>query len=144
MLNGEREIYCIEEAEDFASLGYLYEKLRRFDLSASYFEIYFAEKGDNAAPEVMYDYAWMNRRQENWNEALAYWQLAASQAHYPSMIELAKYYEHQAKDLEQALLWTKKVQDAGKIEQGMIVKDDIHKRKDRLDRKYDNNTNGRL
>ena len=144
MLNDERETYNIEETDDFASLGYLYEKLRKFDLSASYFRTYFAEKGNNAAPEVLYDYAWMQRRQENWSEALTYWQRAASQAHYPSMIELAKYYEHQAKDLEQALFWTKKVQDAGKIEQDMIVKDDIRKRKDRLDRKYGNKTNGRL
>ena len=142
MLNGERETYCIEEADDFASLGYLYEKLRRFDLSASYFGAYFAEKGDNAAPEVMYDYAWMQRRQENWSEALAYWQLAARQAHYPSMVELAKYYEHQVKDLDQALFWTNKVQDAGRTEQDVIVKDDIHKRKNRLDKKYGNEKDG--
>ncbi len=134
MLNGEREIYSIEEADDFASLGYLYEKLRRFDLSSSYFGAYFAEKGDSATPEVMYDYAWMQRRKENWSEAVKYWHLAAEKDHLPSMVELAKYYEHQTKDVQQALQWLEKIKDHDPKAQE-LVKDDLQKRTLRLERK---------
>ena len=138
MLNGEKEIYSIEEADDFASLGYLYGKLRQLDCSVSYFDAYFNEKGDQAAQEVMYDYAWLQRRHENWHEAVKYWLLAAQKGHLPSMVELAKYYEHQQKDIQQALEWMEKIKKFDKQAQHN-TKDDLTKRALRLKRKAEKN-----
>ncbi len=138
MLNDEKDVYSIDNADDFASLGYLYGKLKQFDLSTSYFRAYFSEKHNNASPEVMYDYAWLQRRRENWQEAVNYWLMAAQKDHLPSMIELAKYYEHQEKDVQHALEWMNKIKDCDMQVQN-DTKDDLTKRSLRLKRKAEKN-----
>ncbi len=138
MLNDEKDVYSIDNADDFASLGYLYGKLKQFDLSTSYFRAYFSEKHNNASPEVMYDYAWLQRRRENWQEAVNYWLMAAQKDHLPSMIELAKYYEHQKKDVQHALEWMNRIKDCDMQVQN-DTKDDLTKRSLRLKRKAEKN-----
>ncbi len=138
MLNGQNEIYRIEEVDDLAALGYLYEKLGQFTLSISYFQAYFSEKGVNAAPEVMYDYAWLQRRHENWQEAVEYWLLAAQKDHLSSMVELAKYYEHQMKDVSKAQQWLNKIQSYD-VQVQSSTNDDLTKRAIRLKRKAEKN-----
>ncbi|MGV8027339.1 MAG: ribonuclease H-like domain-containing protein [Anaerolineaceae bacterium] len=120
--------------EDYASLAYLYEKLGDFKSAEAYFSVYFNTAADTVDPEVMYDYAWMQRRKENWTEAVKYWQLSAEKEHFPSMVELAKYCEHQMKDAQQALRWLEKIKDHDQTTQ-LNVKDDLQKRSQRLERK---------
>jgi TPR repeat protein len=46
------------------------------------------------------------KRKEDWTSAIALWELAAEHHALYAYEELAKYYEHQVKDLETALKWT--------------------------------------
>lgn len=130
-----------EYPDDYASLAYLYEKLGDFKSAEAYFSTYFIAAVDTVDPEVMYDYAWMQRRKENWTEAVKYWQLAAEKEHLPSMVELAKYYEHQLKDVQQALRWLERIKDHDQSTQ-LNVKDDLQKRTLRLERKVKVEKNG--
>ena len=131
-------IFPTEYPDDYASLAYLYEKLGDFENAEIYFTAYFTSLEDHADLEVMYDYAWMQRRKENWSEAVKYWHLAAEKDHLPSMVELAKYYEHQTKDVQQALQWLEKIKDRDPKAQE-LVKDDLQKRTLRLVRKVEEN-----
>jgi hypothetical protein len=133
-----KESSAIEFPDDFASLAYFYEKMGDFDHASDYFRAYFSSTEDQADPEVMYDYAWMHRRQENWPEAVKYWHLAAEKEHLPAMVELAKYYEHQMKDAQQALQWLEMIKKRDKTAQNN-VKDDLRKRTLRLERKVEKN-----
>jgi hypothetical protein len=123
-----------EHPDDYASLAYLYEKLSDFKSAEDYYSTYFIAASDTVDPEVMYDYAWMQRRKENWTEAVKYWQLAAEKEHLPSMVELAKYYEHHEKDVPQALQWVEKVKMNAAAARSLL-KDDLYKREQRLERK---------
>jgi len=127
-------IFPTEYPDDYASLAYLYEKLGNFENAGVYFRAYFTSLEDHVDLEVMYDYAWMQRRKENWSEAVKYWHLAAEQNHLPSMVELAKYYEHQIKDVQQALQWLEKVKTHD-VAARSTLKDDLYKREQRLERK---------
>ena len=99
-----------------------------------YFHAYFSAVQTSADPEVMYDYAWQQRRKENWSEAVQYWAQAAEQDHLPSMVELAKYYEHQEKDVQQAVQWLERI-STHDVAARRQVKDDLTKRAQRLERK---------
>ena len=121
-----------EHPDDYASLAYLYEKLSDFKSAEDYYSTYFIAAADTVDPEVMYDYAWMQRRKENWTEAVKYWQLAAEKEHLPSMVELAKYYEHHEKDVPQALQWVEKVKMNAAAARSLL-KDDLYKREQRLE-----------
>ena len=50
--------------------------------------------------------AGIHKKQEQLNEAIRLWELAAHHEHLDAYVELAKYYEHQKKDYIPALEWT--------------------------------------
>jgi uncharacterized protein YprB with RNaseH-like and TPR domain len=56
--------------------------------------------------EAIQRLAMIHKRQENFPEAVALWERAASHQHLDAHIELAKFYEHRLRDAEQALYWT--------------------------------------
>jgi len=126
--------FITSSPNDYATIAILYEKVGEHQQAERYYQIYFSLTKDRAKPEVMYAYAWHQRRKENWAEAVQYWSLAAEKDHLPSIIELSKYYEHQVKDIKQALYWFNKVtvHDTDLL---TLLKDDIEKRKNRLERK---------
>lgn len=49
----------------------------------------------------------LHRRRGEWFEAVSYWEKAARAGRLDAMIELAKYYEHQARSSPDALVWTR-------------------------------------
>ncbi|HOJ01949.1 MAG TPA: ribonuclease H-like domain-containing protein [Anaerolineaceae bacterium] len=137
MLDQEMQ-YAIEFPEDYASLAYLYEKLGNREQAETYFDAYFSSLAGSADPEVLYDYAWMQRRNENWSVAVKYWHLAAEQDHLPAMVELAKYYEHQVKNVQQAMQWLERIKQYDPVKRSLL-KDDLRKRALRLERKSNKN-----
>ncbi len=137
MLDQETQ-YAIEFPEDYASLAYLYEKLGNREQAETYFDAYFSSLAGSADPEVLYDYAWMQRRNENWSVAVKYWHLAAEQNHLPAMVELAKYYEHQVKNVQQAMQWLERIKQYDPVKRSLL-KDDLQKRALRLERKGNKN-----
>jgi hypothetical protein len=53
-------------------------------------------------------YSFLLKRQDDWETAISLWELAAKNNAIYAIEELAKYYEHRAKDLETAKEWTLK------------------------------------
>ncbi|MEG3638524.1 ribonuclease H-like domain-containing protein [Magnetococcus sp. PR-3] len=53
---------------------------------------------------------WLYRRAGRWTQAVIVWNMAARKGHVPAMEDLAKYHEHQDKDLAQAWIWAQRLQ----------------------------------
>jgi tetratricopeptide (TPR) repeat protein len=62
--------------------------------------------------EVLNRYSFMLKRSGDWPGAIALWEKAAQAGHQYAFEELAKYYEHHAKDLVQAHEWTSRAINA--------------------------------
>lgn len=131
-----------EHAEDCLSVAYFFARRGRNEEAMRWFEVYFDRFMDIVDLKAMYDYAWMNRRLERWEVAVQFWEKAAEKGHYPSMVELAKFYEHQVKDPQKALVWMDKVRDAI-VKDPSLVRDDVHKRVNRLYGKMEKNDQDR-
>jgi len=92
---------------DLVALARLYEEMQ--DLEKA---ILLYERGlDQGLPKEFFiqtleRFAQLYRRQENWENAVNLWKRAAAHKHLDAYIELAKYYEHQQKDYDQAAQWT--------------------------------------
>jgi uncharacterized protein YprB with RNaseH-like and TPR domain len=92
---------------DLVALAHLYEEMQ--DLETA---ILLYERGlDHGLPkgffiQTLARFAQLYRRQGNWESAVNLWQRAAEQKHLEAYIELAKYYEHQQRKYDQAILWT--------------------------------------
>ena len=61
--------------------------------------------------EAMERLATIYKRQQDYPHAVALWEQAAEQQHINSMIELAKYFEHQVKDYSNAIKWAQSALD---------------------------------
>jgi len=92
---------------DLVALAHLYEEMQDFETA-----ILLYERGlDQGLPKEFFiqtleRFAQLYRRQENWENAVNLWKRAAGHKHLEAYIELAKYYEHQQRDYDQAILWT--------------------------------------
>ena len=92
---------------DQAAIARLYEALGHTEDAAQLYER--SLQGD-LPPEIFYDtlerLALLHKRQGNYTTALPLWERAAQEGQLYGFEELAKYYEHQIRDLPQALRWT--------------------------------------
>jgi uncharacterized protein len=92
---------------DLVALARLYEELQDFETA-----ILLYERGlDQGLPKEFFiqtleRFAQLYRRQEKWENAVNLWKRAAGHKYLEAHIELAKYYEHQLRDYDQAILWT--------------------------------------
>ncbi|HAF61254.1 MAG TPA: hypothetical protein DCK95_02890 [Anaerolineaceae bacterium] len=136
------ENHLIDHPDDLVSLAYYYQKIGRMDSAVQYFDAYLDKSEENVDPAVLYDYAWLHRRNENWSEAIKLWLRAAKMDHIPSIIEVAKYYEHQQKDPAQAMQWLERI-DNGEKQRAAIIKDDLPRRSARLMSKMEKNDENR-
>ena len=133
-----REKMDLDHPQDLASLAYFHQKTGNVEEAARYFDAYMTQCGQDADPQVLYDYAWLHRRKENWAQALKLWSQAAEMDHLASIIEIAKYYEHQQKDPAQAMQWLARLEEREK-DQVELIKDDLEKRSARLSSKMEKN-----
>jgi tetratricopeptide (TPR) repeat protein len=82
-----------EAMDDFDQAQDLYQKALEFDLPE---ELYW---------DTLARFSFLLKRKEDWRSAISLWELAAENHALYAYEELAKYYEHRLKDLNEALKW---------------------------------------
>ncbi|HTX78130.1 MAG TPA: ribonuclease H-like domain-containing protein [Longilinea sp.] len=131
---------------DAAALARLYEDMSEKDKSIN---LYANALSQELSPDLFFvsleRYAGLYRRAGQWEKAVELWQIGAGRSHLPSVIALAKYYEHRAIDLSLALDWVEK--GLAMVEQSTLplhkkrqLKLDLQKRYNRLIGKTDHRT----
>ncbi|WP_422123386.1 ribonuclease H-like domain-containing protein [Planococcus sp. X10-3] len=127
----------------YTNIGKWYADLKQFDQSAAYFEHVTAERGASSAL-ARYFLAIQRKRSGQYDEALKLFKEAAPNLRGPVELEAwlhaAKLYEHQLKDLDQALIMAGFAKEASQhlqIRPTMIR--DIDKRVARLELKIQKN-----
>lgn len=103
----------VENNIDLVGLGRFYEDLGKPGEAASLYR----RSLDNGLPEGIFwatleRLSFIHKRAGEYDKAISLWERAAEHRHIYAHIELAKYYEHHARDPETALLWTKRAIDA--------------------------------
>ncbi len=94
-------------ALDLAGIGGVYEKVGRpQEAAAVYREALALGLPEETRRRIRRKLSFLLKRAEAWEAALAWWQEAASEGECYACEELAKYYEHRARRLEEALHWT--------------------------------------
>jgi TPR repeat protein len=83
-----------EDMGDLESAARLYLRGLEYDLPRS------------TLLEALCRLAALHKRQDNYPTAVELWEQAANHAHLEAHIELAKFFEHRARDRKQALYWT--------------------------------------
>ncbi len=93
---------------DMVAMGKLYEDLGYLDHAITLYE----QGLDQGLPEEFYwktieRFAALYKRSRTWEPAVTLWTKAANHGELYACIELAKYYEHQIRDAQSALEWTR-------------------------------------
>jgi uncharacterized protein YprB with RNaseH-like and TPR domain len=106
-------VTVIEHGLDVVALGRLFEELGHLENAV---QLYERGLGYNNLPEEAYwdaqqRLALAQRRRGNFEAAVEVWRLAAQGRQVYAHIELAKFYEHQARDYQEALRWTQAALD---------------------------------
>lgn len=99
----------VRHGVDLVAVGKLFEDLGQPEAAGQVYE----HSLSHILPEEIYAEAGqrlaaIRRRQGDYQAALALWHDAAEQGHVYAHVELAKFYEHQRRDLEQAAHWTRR------------------------------------
>jgi len=98
----------VEHGLDFIALGKLYEDLNHWDEAARLFErgleLGLTESDFGVAVKRL---SILQKKRGDIEQAIRLWEKAAMQGHIYAHIELAKYYEHQKRDVKTAIEWTK-------------------------------------
>jgi uncharacterized protein len=97
----------IEHALDVISVARLYEDLGEWDTAARLFERGLQMTlSEPDFWEAVQRLSRLQKRRGDFNEALHLWEQAAAQGHIYAHVELAKHFEHRARDPRLALDWT--------------------------------------
>ncbi len=95
----------VEHGEDLYSLGRLYLQMGMGERAEAALQAALdANLPDGLTKAAVFHLSFHYKRQDRWNEAVALWHRAIREQHerlYP-FVELAKFYEHRAKDFEKA------------------------------------------
>lgn len=99
----------IQHGEDVVALARFFESLGDIPQSET---LYKRALDQDLEDELYWDtlerYSFLVKRKDDWETAIALWIPAAEHQELYAFEELAKYYEHRAKDLEEAQRWTVK------------------------------------
>jgi uncharacterized protein YprB with RNaseH-like and TPR domain len=99
-------------ASDQAAMGRLYEDLGYFDLAdQSYMTCIGLEQPAEQRVKAILCLAALRKRRGDFSNALPLWEQAAGEGCIDAFIELAKYYEHRARDIQAALYWARKAHE---------------------------------
>jgi tetratricopeptide (TPR) repeat protein len=110
MLDAPFEPLCIPSSNaDYIGLARIFEKISMIETAARL----YATGIENGLPDelempALLRYAELCKRNGYFDDAINLWSRAASQGNIDACIELAKYYEHQACDLQKAYTCTMK------------------------------------
>lgn len=98
----------IQHGIDLIAIGKLFEDLGDYNSAAQCFEDGLSlEIPSQNRREALQRWSIMEKRRQNIEKAIELWRLSAVDQDIQAFIELAKYYEHQARNFEEAIQWTK-------------------------------------
>lgn len=103
---GEYSIDLIALAKLFEDLGSLEIATRLYIHGLEHEDARLQRLPRSALLQALNRLALIHKRQQNWEAAIALWQEAARWQHLSAYVELAKYYEHTSRDLDEAIHWT--------------------------------------
>ena len=131
----------VEHPEETAAIARLFESMGNADQALKLYEKALRE----SLPEPIYwdtleRYSFLLKRTGNWQGAITQWEHAARAEQMYAFEELAKYYEHHAKDLPVAQQWTNRALQTLETKhipayQYQVWKDNLEHRLDRLKRR---------
>jgi tetratricopeptide (TPR) repeat protein len=92
---------------DYVAMGKLFEELGELDLAVALYE----QGLKIGLPEEFFwrtveRFAHLHKKRGEYDSCARLWEKAAEHGEYYAYVELAKYYEHTARDVQQALYWT--------------------------------------
>ena len=127
----------VEHALDIVALGQFYENMGDVETAAQLFEQGLAR---NDLPEAHYwatqrRLSFLHKRHQHWIAAVELWQLAAEGRQIYAHVELAKFYEHQQRNYDEAILWTQTALNLLTAHERSQWWGDLHHRLARLQRK---------
>jgi hypothetical protein len=97
----------VSDALDVIAIGKFYEDLGELEIAAKCYSSGLShDLPDEARRDTEIRFSLMEKRRENLPVAVEIWSEAAKRKEIYAFVELAKYYEHRARDHSQALHWT--------------------------------------
>ena len=97
----------IEHGVDLVGMGRLFEDMGQEEEAAQlYYRSLEQDLPDEQLWETVQRLSFIKKRSGDFESALALWKQAAAQGQIYAHVELAKYYEHQSGDYEEASRWT--------------------------------------
>ena len=103
------EIHPFLDMSDLYGIGRIYEELGLLnECHSTYQECLKNGLPEDLLIETLQRKALLYKRKDEWKKAIILWEEAANLEDIESMIELAKYFEHQEKDYISARAWTQK------------------------------------
>lgn len=99
----------VDHPQDFFAIGKLFEDLGLVDAAVPLFDhalshdIPFSIRLD-----ILERWSFLEKRRGNFSSAIQMWEEAAQHQQVYAHVELAKYYEHRARDYPQAIKWTER------------------------------------
>jgi uncharacterized protein YprB with RNaseH-like and TPR domain len=96
------------EPIDLLGIGRLYESLGRPESAVALYERALSSRlpGD-LGQRTRQRLSFIQKRRERWPAAIALWRAAAAEDEVYACVELAKFYEHQERDFQEAIHWTR-------------------------------------
>lgn len=92
---------------DMIAIARLYEELRLYDQAVTLYEFSLqAGLPEEFFVQTLQRFADLHRKRSEWDKTISLWEKASQHHNIESCVELAKYYEHQARDYPNALRWT--------------------------------------
>ena len=125
-------------AIDLAGIGRLYETLGRAeDARQLYEQCLLLGLPQELHQQTEKRLSVLYKRAEDWESASRIWEAAALAGHIYAHVELAKYFEHQRKDIPAALHWTQSALEhfAHSLIQDADLHSDLENRRKRLEQK---------
>jgi len=99
----------ITHIEDVVALARFFESIGDIPRAQGlYQKALTSEMSEDLYWDTIERFSFLLKRQENWKEAIALWEMAAENNALYAIEELAKYFEHRAKILKIAKQWTEK------------------------------------
>ena len=135
--------YTIPQSLDVVAIARLYEELGMYQPAIQLYESGL----EMGMPEPFFidtleRFAILFRKRGEWERTVELWQKAVDHHQVTACVELAKYYEHQQRQCDQALIWTERaINMVDEWMSGIATRREMHKelehRKARLQRKLD-------
>ncbi|QRN84106.1 ribonuclease H-like domain-containing protein [Chloroflexota bacterium] len=97
----------IRHGEDIVALARFFESMGEIsEAEALYNKSLTVDLSEEIHWDTVQRLSFLVKRKGDWQAAIALWKQAAENEHLYAFVEIAKYYEHRVKDIEEAHRWT--------------------------------------